>query len=812
MESSNQNLLARRIHLTGVVQGVGMRPTVYRHAQEAQIGGWVLNGVGGVTIHAVGTASQLDHFEEILQAGWPPQARIETYSSQEAQLEPEDRAGCFGITKSDDQDGSEVFVSPDIATCPQCCKELFDPDNRRYRYPFINCTDCGPRFTVIADLPYDRPKTSMAVFDLCPECNEEYHNPADRRFDAQPDACFMCGPQLEWRMKDKHLCVDAESLEERRAQSDAILAACCQALSEGKIVALKGLGGFHLACDASNEEAVQRLRKGKKRSDKAFALMLKDVESASELVEINAKERQLLSGSIRPIVLLKRKYNPKALSLIAPSICFDLDELGIMLPYTPLHHLLLHDFGKALVMTSGNISDESICIDEQEALSKLSKVADAFLLHNRKILARYDDSVVRIVNGEEQIIRRARGLAPSALKLPPALVQDAADKGLALESVFALGPQQKHCFCITRSDAAFVSQHLGDLEDAQTLKAFHEAEQSYLSLFRLKPTRLAADMHPSYLSTLYAQDLHKQKGWPLDYVQHHHAHIVACTAEHNYEQDCLGIALDGTGYGEDGTLWGGEILHANWSSYKRLAHLPYLSLVGGQAAIKEPLRIAYAFLYEHDLLEHPAAGTVLKALETGQAKLLSQMIDKKINCPQSSSAGRFLDLASSLMGICHHCSYEGEAAILLEACAQRLKPSIQEALREEIYSHEPFADPFDLLKELLDKLASNQGGSQGLAKLAYWLHIQLVHHLSQTACRLAQERGLECIALSGGCFMNRILLTELSARIKYAGLKPLVSQKLPQNDACIAYGQAVVALARSLNWGSIQSREETICV
>lgn len=807
---SSSPLQGRHIQLKGIVQGVGMRPTVYRHATASGVRGWVLNGVGGVHIQAFGSAEELDQFEKLLHDGMPAQAVIESYYSAPLDEIPDKLPQNFSITPSDSGDGSEVFVSADLATCDSCVQELFDPENRRYRYPFINCTDCGPRFTVIADLPYDRPKTSMAEFPMCEACDREYHDPADRRFDAQPDACFMCGPQISWIDGRHTLCVNAETLEERRAQSDEVLKACCEALSAGRIVAIKGLGGFHLACDASNQEAVERLRQRKQRPNKAFAVMAPSLESIRSFAEFNHAEEQWLTGSVRPIVLLAR--NGKA--TLAPAVCNQLPEVGVMLPYTPLHHLLMHDYQKPLVMTSGNISGEPICTDETEALDKLGDIADAFLVHNRKILTRYDDSLIRLIDGELQIIRRARGLAPRALSLPQALLDQAAELGIQLKDCFAFGPEQKHCFCMTRNQHAFVSQHLGDLENQKTLQAFYEGEALYKKLFRITPQALSCDLHPEYLSRKYALRLHKETQLPLEEVQHHHAHLVACTAEHNYADRVLGIIFDGTGYAQtdaDIKLWGGEIFEADWKDFIQLAQLEPLKLPGGKAAIQEPWRISYAYLTEQELLEHPGAQKFIGQLEEHKCSILQHMLKAELNCPKSSSAGRWFDMVSALLGIGLVSSYEGEAAILLEALAHTLTSKQKLALKQ----HKPLAQlellaPCErkdnstasvhsismrpLVVAILDELAA--GSSP--AGIAWRFHCSFAEQIAQLAAKLAQKRNLSHIACSGGCFMNRILVQELRKQLNCQGLEVLLAHTLPPNDGGIAYGQAVCCLARQL--------------
>lgn len=809
-DSSPAPLRGRHIQLRGIVQGVGMRPTVYRHAACARVRGWVLNGVGGVSIQAFGTAQELDHFEQLLHEGMPAQAVIESYLSEELSSIPDTLPATFSITPSDSQDGSEVFVAADLASCDACVAELFDPGNRRYRYPFINCTDCGPRFTVIADLPYDRPKTSMASFPMCKECSHEYHDPINRRFDAQPDACFMCGPQISWIDDKGRITVHAQTLEERRKQSDEILKACCQALEEGLIVALKGLGGFHLACDASNQEAVERLRRKKRRPAKAFAIMAPSLECIRNFANPTPAEISWLSGSIRPIVLLEKTGN----NLLAPAVCNELPEVGVMLPYTPLHHLLLHDFGRPLVMTSGNISGEPICTDEEEALARLGNIADAFLMHDRKILTRYDDSVIRLIDEELQIIRRARGLAPRALKLPESLLAQAKKQGISLKDCFALGPEQKHCFCMTRKPYAFVSQHLGDLENQKTLQAFFETEALYKRLFRIHPQALSCDMHPEYLSHKYALKLHKETGLSLEEVQHHHAHAVACSAEHNYADKVGALIFDGTGYARDGAqikLWGGEIFEADWNDFNHLAQLESLSLPGGARAIKETWRIAYAYLVEHELLEHPGAQGFLQQLQSKTCTVVQKMLQAQLNCPRSSSAGRWFDMVSALLGIALNSSYEGEAAILLEAAARKLKCDEQlhalnqnELLRYKMeYPKPPMSNhgeqpPVIGMKSLVTAILDDCARALSPQFIAYRFHYAFAQHIADIAADLAHKRNLTHLVCSGGCFMNKILFQQVRKRLQQNGLTVLMPHELPPNDGGIAYGQAVCCLSRQL--------------
>ncbi|MBQ3106785.1 MAG: carbamoyltransferase HypF, partial [Eggerthellaceae bacterium] len=638
------------IQIKGIVQGVGFRPFVYRQAKKHLVNGWVLNAADGVFVHAEAESKLLDEFVLALANEAPAAARVEELDLKEVPLQD---CASFEIRFSDDAAVEKTtLVSPDLATCEDCVRELFDPEDRRYRYPFINCTNCGPRFTIIDRLPYDRAATSMAEFAMCPECAGEYEDPLDRRFHAQPDACFECGPSVSFAYASAEVAREAAvkmSLGEgdtagpsvfwarNREESDAAIAAAVNVLRGGGILAVKGLGGFHLACDANDAEAVALLRGRKRREGKPFAVMMRTVEEVRAVCEVNEAEEQLLAGSQRPIVLLKKRAD----ATFAPGLADDLSELGVMLPYTPLQHLLLHDFASAcavacasetegavceaghnppmLVMTSGNLHDEPIVTDDAEAYEKLAGIADAFLGNNRAIRSRYDDSVVRVVRAGSagfatQVIRRARGLAPVPIKVPlacrPTLRTICETSGIgetdaaaSLDPVlFAAGPEQKNTFCLVRGDEAFVSQHIGDLENAETYDAWLEAKQRYETLFEARPTRLACDMHPEYLSTKWAVSVPsacrptEPEMQALTQVQHHHAHIASVIGEHALEGAVCGIAFDGTGYGADGAIWGGEVLLANAQAFERFANFAYVPIPGGAAAVKNPLRMAYGVL------------------------------------------------------------------------------------------------------------------------------------------------------------------------------------------------------------------------
>lgn len=811
------------IHVTGIVQGVGMRPFVYREAMAHGICGWVLNAGDGVHIEAHALADALDAFVAALSEHAPAAARVERVDI--ADLEPggwsaADEQG-FHIVASQDQTAHTTLVSPDIATCDDCLRELFDPADRRFHYPFINCTNCGPRFTIIRSLPYDRAATSMDRFPMCPECAAEYGDPLDRRFHAQPDACFDCGPHITWHEADRGVApavVNATpAVGSTREASDAIIERCVELLAGGGIVAIKGLGGFHLACDATNEQAVCELRRRKRRSNKPLAVMVRSLADAERLCHIDGVERDLLAGSVRPIVLLRRRAagsdthgSPNALEL-APSVAHDLPELGVMLPYTPLQHLLLAAAAAngmhAIVMTSGNLSEEPIETDDALAWEHLvaAGIVDALLGNDRAILSRYDDSVVRVVDGDVMPVRRARGYAPQPLSLP------------ALDGttpcVLACGPQQKATIALTREDAdghttCFVSQHIGNVENGATFDAWSAARSRLENLFDLAPAALACDMHPSYLSSQWAREQAREHNLPLIEVQHHHAHIASVMTEAIVagrlapDARVLGIAFDGTGAGTDGTIWGGEFLIAHLADFERVAHLRTWTLPGGAASVHDARRNAFALLSELDLLEHPGAVGLLNSLDEQTRSITATMIERGINSPRTSSMGRLFDAAAAILGICDKATYEGEPAIELEAAAWR-------ALDNEI-AHFPddnagyFASspswldgPYVLdQKALFEALLGGIEAGTPAYRLALDFHIAIARSSARIAREICAREGIDTVALSGGVFMNRLLLQLLTRELKSMGLTVLIPQTVPVNDGCIAYGQAAVASAR----------------
>lgn len=811
------------IHVTGIVQGVGMRPFVYREAMAHGICGWVLNAGDGVHIEAHAPADALDAFVAALSEHAPAAARVERVDI--ADLKPggwsaTDEQG-FRIVASQDQTAHTTLVSPDIATCDDCLRELFNPADRRYHYPFINCTNCGPRFTIIRSLPYDRAATSMDCFPMCPKCAAEYADPLDRRFHAQPDACFDCGPHITWREAvNGDACGNSSAtpaVGTTREASDAIIERCVELLASGGIVAIKGLGGFHLACDASNEQAVAELRRRKRRSNKPLAVMVRSLADTERLCHIDDAERDLLAGSIRPIVLLRRRTvgegnggSPDFLAL-APSVVHDLPELGIMLPYTPLQHLLLAAAEAcgmhALVMTSGNLSEEPIETDDDLAWERLvaAGIADALLGNDRAILSRYDDSVVRVVNGAIMPVRRARGYAPQPLPLP------ALDG--APSCVLACGPQQKATIALTREGTngeatCFVSQHIGDVENGGTFDAWNAARTRLEDLFDLAPAALACDLHPSYLSDQWAREQARKCNLPLVEVQHHHAHIASVMAEAiaagqlTTDTRVLGIAFDGTGAGTDGTIWGGEFLVASLDGFERTAHLLTWALPGGAASVRDARRNAFALLSELGLLKHPGAARLLDSLDEQTRSVTATMIERGINSPRTSSMGRLFDAAAAILGICDKATYEGEPAIELESAAWRAFssesacPTGNMASFSVIESSRP--DDCHVLnsRPLFEALLEGIGAGVPADRLALDFHVAVARASARIANEICAREGLDTVVLSGGVFMNRLLLQLLTRELKSMGLTVLIPHSVPVNDGCIAYGQAAIARAR----------------
>lgn len=831
------------IQIKGIVQGVGFRPFVYRLAKRYLVTGWVRNTAEGVFIHAEGDSKLLDEFVMELSDNSPAASQVTEIDLVEVPLAD---CGAFEIQISDSNEAKETtLVSPDLAICTDCVRELFDPENRRFRYPFINCTNCGPRFTIIDTLPYDRPSTSMKDFSLCNLCAAEYADPHDRRFHAQPDACFDCGPALSFAWKKEDVVDEALlppfdthkdlhiTWAHSRAESDAILAMAVDLLIAGKILAVKGLGGFHLVCDANNEQALALLRSRKQRDNKAFAVMMPDVAAVHKVCQVNQAEEQTLSCVQSPIVLLQKKQNVS----FAVGLADALPELGVMLPNTPLQHLLMHDFkqaggGDMLVMTSGNLHNNPIVIDDEEAYSTLGEVADAFIGHNRAILSRYDDSVVRVISAGSadcalQFIRRARGYAPLPLsleKVPASQIEDTDSKEhsnnvpakVASSTdfvVLAAGSQQKSTFTLVRGSNAFVSQYIGDRENIQVDDAWRAALNRYEKLFDIQPSRLACDLHPEYLASKYAHEKSNADNLALTKVQHHHAHVVSILAENNLFGPVCGIAFDGTGFGVDGAIWGGEVLLSNIQAFERFANFAYVPMPGGAAAIKHPLRMAYGVLWTFDLLEHPGAADSLAKMGE-QAQICDQMIEQGINAPMTSSVGRLFDAVSALLGICVYSSYEGEAAIMLEAAAwdavnhkdearsydfaqvsERYAVAVvKNTATEASTAQDTSVVLFDAAATFQAVLDDKEAGVS-VAVIARRFHDAMVQAIVLAANLVRSLYDINIVALSGGVFMNRYLIESTTSALENDGFTVALNRDLPPNDGSISFGQAVVAWA-----------------
>ena len=901
------------IHVTGIVQGVGFRPFVYRLARRHLVNGWVLNAADGVTVHAEAERRLLDEFAFAIANEAPAAARVEEVELREA---PVEGFGSFEIRFSDEAAVERTtLVSPDLATCDDCLRELFDPADRRFRYPFVNCTNCGPRFTITARLPYDRANTSMASFRMCPACAAEYADPADRRFHAQPDACWECGPKVSLVCRsagpadaagrpglDAAGCPGFDAAGrpgasggggvevvrgDTREASDEIFARAVGLLRAGGVLAVKGLGGFHLACDAENADAVALLRARKRRFGKPFAVMLPDLGAVRAVCEVSDEEAAVLSGTQRPIVLLRKRTDAR----FTPGLADGLAELGVMLPYTPVQHLLMRDFsaagGRMLVMTSGNLHDEPIVIDDAEAVEKLLGIADggaadkplgiadaeaadkplgiadALLGNDRPILARYDDSVVRVIDAGSagfavQVVRRARGLSPVPLTFRPTESLDAAGEpgtppcdstlstrtehasfGLSrnpahqgaprrpaaptrepdsaegqepptASALLAVGPEQKNTFCLVRPggsgapDEAFVSQHIGDMENAETADAWRGALARYEELFEIEPTALACDLHPEYLPSKWARETARAKGLPLVEVQHHHAHVASAMAEHGLEGPVVGFAFDGTGYGADGAVWGGEALIANLADFERLANFAYVPMPGGAAAIRNPLRMAYGALWAFDLLDHPYAARALEPIADA-LPTLGRMVEAGLNTPFTSSVGRLFDAASALLGLCAEPTYEGEPAVLLEAAmfGAPADPDPAAAARYEIAVEKNAATPESTARDTsvvvldaapaFEALLDDAAAGVPTGVIARRFHDAFVCAVVMVADLARALYGIDAAVLSGGVFMNRYLAEYAIAALSDAGFSVAVNRDLPPNDGCVSFGQAVVA-------------------
>ncbi|MDI6799616.1 MAG: carbamoyltransferase HypF [Actinomycetota bacterium] len=760
----------KRLLVSGVVQGVGFRPLIYRLAHEHDLKGWVSNSPKGVVIEVEGEERALKRFIEEVRPKAPPLASIDGFEVEDMAL-----AGYsdFTIEESEADEAKSTLVSPDIATCKDCLSEIFDPADRRHRYPFTNCTNCGPRFTIIEDLPYDRDKTTMKKFTMCALCASEYNDPLNRRFHAQPNACPVCGPKL--------ILVGSGKLtaggRDREIDPDDPIKEAARLLKEGKIVAIKGLGGFQLACDAQSEAAVSELRKRKRRPAKPFAVMMGGLAQVREHALAGGKEEEILLGTKRPVLLLEKRPHSGLAASIAPAV----DRFGVMLPYTPLHHLLMEEVNLPLVMTSGNLSEEPIAYKNGEALGRLSSIADHFLLSDRDIHSRYDDSVAEVTNGQEVIVRRARGYAPAPINL----TYDS-------KPILAVGPELKNTFTLAKGSYAFVSQHFGDMEDMETFSHFEETLSLYNKLFAIRPKIVAHDLHPDYMTTKFAKSM---DGVELVAVQHHHAHITSCMVENGLEDEVIGLAFDGSGLGTDSSIWGGEFFLCDLKSFSRLGHLKEVALPGGDAAIRAPYRMALSHLINHfgPDLSHLKLD-FLKRMDDKEMENIKIQVERGIASPPTSSMGRLFDAAAALIGIRERVSYEGQAAIELEAAASLSEegayPFTLTATEKEGSSHPVWAvDAGPLIEAMVSDL--NYGEETGVISAKF--HGAVVDFSALICERISEATGIDKVALSGGVFQNRLLSNKLISRLEALGFSVYTHKLVPTNDGGISLGQAAVA-------------------
>jgi hydrogenase maturation protein HypF len=776
------------ILVQGTVQGVGFRPFIYNLATRLSISGSVTNTGAGVIIDAQGEEETLQIFTAAIESEAPPLAVIDQVDTRDSDKAPKQYQSFeFTILSSNSQNIANTAIPPDINLCSDCLAELLDPDNRRFHYPFINCTNCGPRYTIIESIPYDRPKTSMKVFPMCSVCDKEYNDPTNRRFHAQPNACPTCGPQVSFH-DNKGSLLDEESP----------ITATVNALAGDSIVAIRGLGGFHLSANGCSLNAVAKLRLRKNRPDKPLAIMVANIDAARELCHINKREESLLQSFEHPIVLLRRKITGALASNIAPNI----EELGVMLPYTPLHHLFFvqENCPKALVMTSGNMSGAPICTKNDDAVSRLSHLADNFLLHNREILTRVDDSVVKIVRQEALILRRARGYAPAKLTTK-----------LQLPQILGCGAGLKNTFSLAKASNIFPSQHIGDLDNLETADFYQESIDHLKTLYQIEPEAVACDLHPDYPSSRYGMEL----GLPVYRIQHHHAHAVAVMAEHALTEPVLAIILDGVGLGSDGTLWGGEVLKTSLTDFERLGHLSHLPLPGGDKAATEPWRIGLSALFTafgKEGLDKANLPCTLQQIDPNQISVISSMLENSFNTPLTSSCGRLFDGVASLLGIRQKMSYEGQAAMELEALAKVAKTDNwldETAHNSHIRCHNSLhyldgkweISSVEFVKMIVDGVQKNRKYSS----IALDFHLMLIQSVSKLVERLAEKSGIQQVVLSGGCMQNSLLLEGFSTLLKQKGLKVFTGNALPINDGAISIGQAIIGGLRHVSRNSDES-------
>jgi hydrogenase maturation protein HypF len=763
-ETVRSSVIRKAIDVTGIVQGVGFRPFVYRLANECGLTGSIANTPAGVSIEVQGEAEAVEKFLARLPKEIPPLAKVTGFAPRDAETIEEKS---FQIVASRVDRAANVLISPDVNVCDDCLREMMNPRDRRFRYPFINCTNCGPRFTIIKDIPYDRASTSMAAFTMCSACQAEYDNPASRRFHAQPNACWNCGPQVMLLGVTGARIDVAEPIRE-----------AARLLQQGSVVAVKGLGGFHLACDAQNEAAVTKLRERKRRVEKPFAVMVRRAEDAERWCAVDEVSRRLLYSLERPIVLLPRRPDVVFANGVAPGNRF----LGVFLPYTPLHHLLFMS-GKfeALVMTSGNLSEEPIAIDNEEAIRRLHRIADAFLVHDREIVRRCDDSVVRVAARQPQKLRRSRGFVPVPVHLEK-----------EMQPVLAVGGELKNTVCVVRGGEAFLSQHVGDLENLESYGFFEEAVQHMQRILETEPNVIAHDLHPDYFSTKWAQE---RSGVELVGVQHHHAHVAACMAENHLDGKVIGIALDGTGYGTDGAIWGGEVLVADYEGFERAGQLEYVPLPGGAAAIHEPWRMAVSYLAKHYGKEVGKLGLPFLA-ETDSRKLdvVVQMIEREINSPRTSSCGRLFDTVAALTGLRGAVNFEAQAAIELEMAAR--DSDTETAYPMDLYAQ---GGTWQVgTKPLFDWLLKDIRQKASVADMSRKFHNGLALVFVDLAERIRDKTKLNRVCLSGGCFLNVLLLETMIAELRERSFEVYFHTEVPAGDGGISLGQAVIAGHRVL--------------
>jgi hydrogenase maturation protein HypF len=770
--------LRKHIQVRGIVQGVGFRPFVYNLAQSLGLTGYVFNSSSGVTLEVEGDGGAVGAFLKKLKEDPPQLAEIAEITVSEMAVQGS--AG-FSILGSREESGEFVLVSPDAGTCDACWSDFGDPGNRRYGYPFTNCTHCGPRYTILRDIPYDRAKTTMSAFTMCADCQAEYEDPRNRRFHAQPNACAVCGPSLSLVKSMTTASMAAADFQD--GDSLAIVRQARGLLAEGKILAVKGLGGFLLACDATNEAAVAELRRRKRRPHKPFALMVRDVAAARKLCEVSTQDEASLRSPRRPIVILRRRTETALASGIAPGD----NTLGVMLPYTPLHYLLFSDSPEtelewsALVMTSGNLSEEPIVISNQEAMLQLGGVADWFLLHNREIATRVDDSVVRCFEGRERVLRRARGFVPQTI-----------DVGIELEEVLSFGGELKNTFCLTKGRYAILSQHIGDLENYETMQFFEETLSNLKHIFRVTPRAAVYDLHPGYLSTrmALASGIAHKIG-----VQHHHAHIASCMAENHLRGRVLGVAMDGTGFGSDGTVWGGEFLVADFAGFTRRAHLRNILLPGGDAAVRQPWRMALSYLRDVFGQQLPGKLQCFQGIDEKQVALVDTMLMRRIQTVETSSCGRLFDAVSALLGVASEVTFEGQAAIALEAMADR---GIEQRYDFAIEEGETMILDF---RPVIAAIVKDLSLGRRTGEISACFHNTLGAAIGEMCGRIGATDGLNRICLSGGSFQNLYLLGRTVVELRRRGFGVFLHSQVPANDGGISLGQAMIANQRMREGG-----------